>query len=357
MTTELIIKFLWIGAGVFGGLLVLATAVKMREVWLARNWLMTAGRIITAKVESRRRTGVGEKAGTMANYPSVVYEYTVAGRRYTGKRINIGENLGDVDVEATLDRYPHGAKVDVYYNPAKPEQAVLEREPPPNFGKAIGGLLAVVVGCAVVLPIGIREFIDRIATYIERPENTAVVALLFGMAMLTALIGFALQRQQQTAEKWSSTVGTILETAIEAKWGPNAVVDRRKRGVTYQPRITYAYDVRGRRYQSDRLSLSGMTSGMMAAWLNRLAVRPNDPSAQIQFVDSTGGYGEIEQAPIWVVRQVAKYREGSEVIVHFDPSNPAEAILEKRTQHLSLIWGITAALLILALAAGGVIGS
>jgi len=132
----------------------------------------------------------------MANYPLVVYEYKVNGRRFTGHRISVGEIAGDFAAESTVNRYPQGAEVEVYYNPADPKQAVLERDPPPNFGKAIGGLLAFILACAIMLPIGVQELTERISAYIDRPENAATVTFLLGMALFVALIAYALNRQQ-----------------------------------------------------------------------------------------------------------------------------------------------------------------
>jgi hypothetical protein len=357
MTEELITKFLWIGAAVFGGVLLLATAVKMREVWRARGWLTVPGRIVSSKVESRRRTGVGGKAGAMGNYPAVVYEYVVQGRKYTGKRLSIGEEVADAGVERTLGRYPKGAEVDVYYNPAKPQEAVLERDLPPNFGKAIGGLLAFIIGAAVILPIGFKEFTARISGYLDKPENAPWVAFLLGLAAFTAMIAFALQRQQSRVKGWIATSGTILESAVEARMvdhtEPGAGRDHR---VIYRPRITYAYDVRGWRYQSDRVNFGGQTGGMMLGWLRRWLAGGREPNEKVVFIDSTGGRGNPDNIPPWVALEAGKYAKGLPLNIYYDPENPAEAVLEKRFRAMPVLYLVALGLLLLALAAGGVIG-
>jgi hypothetical protein len=356
MTEQLIIQFLWIGAGVFAGILILATVVKLREVWHARHWLTASGRVISSKVESRRRTGVGDTAATLGNFAAVSYEYKVGGRHYTGKRISIGEQAADVGVEIVLDRYPKGAAVDVFYNPANPQQAVLERDLPPNFGKTIGGLLAFVLGAAIIVPIGLRKFTSRIGGYLDRPENAAVVALLLGMATFVALIAIALQRQQRLVGNWPATAGTVVEAAVEARRSNRLRSSGNTYSVVYRPRITYAYEVRGREYRSERLRLGGQTSGMMIGWLRRFLYSGRDPAVPFGLVDSTGGEGDPDHIPPWVVREVGRYRQGARVVVYYNPASPAEAVLEKRLRALPLLWTVAAALLLLALAAAGIIG-
>lgn len=356
MTQELIMRFVWIGAGVFVGVLLLATGVKLREVWRCRKWLTTSGRIVSSKVESRRRTGVGETAGTMGNYPSVTFDYTVRGRHYTGRRIGIGEQMADAGVEGVLDRYPQGAEVDVYYNPDNPEESVLERELPPDFGKALGGLVFFVLVFAIVLPIGIQEFSSRLVGYIDRPENAMLVTLLLGMAVFVVLIGFALQRQLDQVAGWPSTEGAIVSAAVEA-YQSDRIEKQEYRRVLYRPRIAYAYEVRGRKYQSDRLALGARIGGTVVGWLNRLFQGKKESAGQFDFVDSTGGEGNPDSVPFWVAREVVGYRPGANIAVFYNPDNPAEAVVEKRARGVPILWAVAAALVALALMAAGIVGS
>lgn len=60
----------------------------------------------------------------------MVYDYAVAGKPYTGERISHTLVFGSFYNDALLARYPAGAEVRVYYNPSRPEQAVLERRIP-----------------------------------------------------------------------------------------------------------------------------------------------------------------------------------------------------------------------------------
>ncbi len=65
--------------------------------------------------------------------PAIVYEYEAAGQHFKGNRIaqSPGMNRGIPDfAEQTVQRYPRGSAVDVYFNPARPGEAVLEPRVP-----------------------------------------------------------------------------------------------------------------------------------------------------------------------------------------------------------------------------------
>ena len=65
--------------------------------------------------------------GTMRS-PDVRYEYTIAGCRYEGRNISaLGPGLDwENSAQKTLDRYPVGARVSVFFDPNKPHRSVLE---------------------------------------------------------------------------------------------------------------------------------------------------------------------------------------------------------------------------------------
>ena len=66
------------------------------------------------------------------NYQAKVeYNYTVAGKSYQGKRIAFGAAASNNQQaeEALVRKYAVGTTVEVFYDPAKPSDAVLERKP------------------------------------------------------------------------------------------------------------------------------------------------------------------------------------------------------------------------------------
>lgn len=88
------------------------------------GWQSTRGVIIKSRVE----VSGGETTSVL---PRVVYEYDVAGRRYQGEQIRAGDTYFSMrssrDAYDTIDRYPVGMAVEVFYDPDDPNQAALER--------------------------------------------------------------------------------------------------------------------------------------------------------------------------------------------------------------------------------------
>lgn len=88
-------------------------------------WQSTTGTVLMSSVQS------GYSGGHHSTYPVVVYQYEVSGQRYQSQRIKAGEQFINVRIagqaEATVQKYPIGLTVTVYYNPSNPAEAVLER--------------------------------------------------------------------------------------------------------------------------------------------------------------------------------------------------------------------------------------
>ena len=97
-------------------------AKALREV--ARNWASTIGKIVKSRVEV-----TGADRATVS--PHIEFEYEVYGRAYTGSQIKAGDvhwaSYTSRAAYDTVDKYPIGAEVTVYYDPENPEQSALER--------------------------------------------------------------------------------------------------------------------------------------------------------------------------------------------------------------------------------------
>jgi hypothetical protein len=103
--------------------------LKMREVKRASGWTRATARNLRSEV-----TYVTRDERKLSR-PQVDYEFPVTFDKFRGNRISIGEIIdGSPEVEAALRRYPVGANVPVYYNPANPRESVLERDLPEKFG-------------------------------------------------------------------------------------------------------------------------------------------------------------------------------------------------------------------------------
>lgn len=91
----------------------------------AQSWPSTMGTVLMSSVQSKH-TGKSHSI-----YPVVVYQYTVNGKGYQSQTIKAGEQFFNVRIigqaQETVSRYPIGAQVLVYYNPANPQESALER--------------------------------------------------------------------------------------------------------------------------------------------------------------------------------------------------------------------------------------
>ena len=97
-----------------------AKAVKHASL----SWLPTMGTVIKSRVEVS-----GGENSTVS--PRVIYTYEVRGRLYQCDQIRAGDKFWTVSSSQTayqtIDRYPEGLDVTVYYNPSNPAEATLER--------------------------------------------------------------------------------------------------------------------------------------------------------------------------------------------------------------------------------------
>jgi hypothetical protein len=136
----------WLFALAIPGLVVGVILNKLREVREAATWKEAPGRIVRSEATSVEREGKALKAA------AIDYEFTLALKPVRGSRVSIGEILpGSPRVDEVLKRYPAGASVPVFYDPANPGRSVIERELPPNFNAIwvfVAVLAALCIGAA-----------------------------------------------------------------------------------------------------------------------------------------------------------------------------------------------------------------
>jgi hypothetical protein len=131
-----------------------------RRANAAGAWPRTSGRVLQSGVrEVRFRTrmsvGITTYRMTTGYLPQVVYTYVVDGASYQGERLRIGESLISSDTRAAeriVARFPPGAGVTVYYNPADPADATLD--PRATWGTRVlwmVALLLLVITAVVVV--------------------------------------------------------------------------------------------------------------------------------------------------------------------------------------------------------------
>jgi hypothetical protein len=175
------------------------------------------------------------------NFASITYRYTLEGKAYTCSRLSIGEDLGNDDVEGKLTRYPKGLAVEVFYDPADPGKAVLERTLPEGCAKAglIG--LALVIGAIAFFGYGLDYAVTLIGPHMKHPDKASMVIFAAAFSLLCAWFTYALWNQGRVARGWPSTRGWI-----EIATNPNS-----------QTLIVYRYEVNGVSYKSDVVDFGG----------------------------------------------------------------------------------------------------
>lgn len=101
---------------------------KMRDAarQSAQSWAGTMGVVTMSTLQIRRSSN-----NSRSEVPVVGYQYEVDGQSYTGGTIKAGEQYFSVrlwgEARKVVERYPVGAQVMVYYNPANPAESALER--------------------------------------------------------------------------------------------------------------------------------------------------------------------------------------------------------------------------------------
>jgi len=294
---------------------VILVASKLREARQAARWPETAGRITASRLDARRDHHM-DRATSVTDVPVVEYEFTVGGRRYRGSRIGIGEDSGGANSQATLQRYPVGATVVVFYDPANPQHCVLEREMPAGIGRGCAGLLAV----AVAVVLGAYELVSRGSVLLEeRLQNGQGGVVMFATVFGTvALLFYAANRRlTRMAMGWPTVSGKVTASSVE-------IVRTRSNHTTttsYTPAVEFAYEVRGLVYRSRQITFGAETSGSRA----------------------------------YAARVAARYPEGGAVIVHYDPSNPANAALELASAPAWLLLAVAGFCFAVAAYASGVV--
>ncbi len=303
----------------FVTLITVAIVSKLAEFRQAATWTQTTGRVLRSGVGTQRRR-FGNEPETVVNVPAIEYEFTVDGRVVRGRRVAIGEDPTGVNTAAAVARYPAGADVTVFYDPADPANCVLERDPPmaiaapgvPNALASVAALLVALIASVYALltrgPAFVAAHFPKAAPHPELP----VYILCFALGALAFALAF--RRSSKQAAGWPSVPGKILRSETEMfrqRIGNDPINLQNK---LYRPVVEYAYAVRGLDYRGSQIKLMTVLSG-------------------------TQNYAE---------KLAAKYPVGAAVAVHYDPANPGSAALENPTGLWWLLLAVAGALVALA---------
>lgn len=302
----------------FVGLIAVAAFYKYLQVRAAAHWPSTPGKVVVSRAEVRTvqtfdDNRSGGRGTEKRNFAKIVYEYTARGRKLRNDRVSIGEDLGNFEVAETVARYPVGTIVTVYYNPMKPDQAVLERDAPKGVW---GCLIWMVVGGSAAILIsffGFNQLTRYLSGVIAYPDRSAMVVALGAMGAAAAAFGLVIHRQAFRAMNWPRVTGRIVTSELDVFQG--SLSDDKMLRTLYRPLISYAYTYEGVNYAGDQASLGASVTSSSDAYAKRL---------------------------------IAKYPVDAIVTVYVNPENPSQAILKPSVIGGWIIWCIALALFALA---------
>ncbi len=89
----------------------------------SKSWPTAEGVVRLSKVQFEDR--IGKKGMYSAE---VMFEYQIEGKTYSSNRISSvnSSSSNPASARETVDKYPEGAKVKVFYNPGSPQTSLLE---------------------------------------------------------------------------------------------------------------------------------------------------------------------------------------------------------------------------------------
>jgi len=121
------------------GLINASRFIILLSQWVqSQKWHSASGNIIHANLQSMLVPRGGRKGHSIdgslrlvtAYTPDILYEYRANAASFQSKQIFLGQQFPSTLEKANnlIEKYSKGKKVTVYYNPEKPDFAVLERD-------------------------------------------------------------------------------------------------------------------------------------------------------------------------------------------------------------------------------------
>jgi hypothetical protein len=113
-------------------------------------WATAAGQIETVRIDTSYDNVSNTEIVQDTYVPKVDYSYTVEGKQYVGTRINFVRQhyARENKAKAVVANYTMGAAVMIAYDPADPQNSVLDRSTKPpaiGFWTGLSFLMAVIV--------------------------------------------------------------------------------------------------------------------------------------------------------------------------------------------------------------------
>ena len=150
-----------IAAGVSACLIVYGVNMLIKEK-ASRSWPVCQGTVISSDIEQESKIDSSKKK--TVNYRAcVVYSYSVNGKTFISNRIAFETYSTSQKRKALtiVNRYPAGEIITVYYDPANPNSAILEK----GTGNTVYPAIVIVIGC-------LCAFLGTLHFFSARPSRT-----------------------------------------------------------------------------------------------------------------------------------------------------------------------------------------
>ena len=117
------------------------------------NWPTTAGVVTQTRLVRRWGIGSGIVAGGLWWVPEISYRYEVGGKTFAGRRTFSSEKgfAKKSQARKLIERHPPGSLVEVFYDPARPKRAFLERARAESRALGTAFLFFVIAGAALIV--------------------------------------------------------------------------------------------------------------------------------------------------------------------------------------------------------------
>jgi len=293
---------------VAAGFCVFMVANLLYAIWRGRNqvaagktWARTPGEVIESKVDA---AGSHTSDDDSDCTPVVRYRYTVNGKSYESDRIVFGGQPDTTKLlaEKLVAKYPPGAKVEVFYDPRRPKNAVLESKS--GIGPGFYWMLIVFGAVGTVL---VAHSIAGKVLYTQNgmPMFAFLVPFAaFGLAGVLIWNFFDIRKREHESVRWPTVMGRITRSMVSEQIEEDRNSSYGRQVVKYVPAIQFGYRIGGRDYFSSTRK-----------W----------------------GWDELYPDRERPEAIVAQYPKGASVPVYYNPAEPENAVLEPANRMGSVV--------------------
>ena len=137
-----------IGLGVF-----LLGVFKVRKLRASQSWAVAMGTIVESSVQESFNRGSDDLPDSWSYTPVIRYQFQAQGQTIVGDRSGFDRKSYSKkpDAQAVVARYPRGAQVNVFFDPEKPADSVLQRTSGSAWVFVVVGLVALLLAAAAAM--------------------------------------------------------------------------------------------------------------------------------------------------------------------------------------------------------------